>query len=571
MNKKYETAKLEADNADLEVINAIKNGVGFRMEAGAGSGKTYSLIKTIEWIEDNKVEDYKHNKQNVICITYTNAAVDVISTRIKNNSSIIPSTIHSFAWNSIKQFQSFLIYKVQNDQNFFSNEGDFLKIKQVSYTLGNRYRENGIQYLSHEDVLMLFCELLDNVKFRRVFSSKYPLILIDEYQDSYKPIIDRFIKYFISENIKPQFGFFGDSWQTIYQSNHACGLIESKNIRVINKVSNFRSSPKIVELLNYLRTDLQQISAIDDFEGEIYVITCKDFLGKRRLDRNFKNDLPVEELRMRLEKLEEKVKKNIDNNESLKILMISHKVLANQQGYEKLLEIINNSLRDKEDPFLLFFMNTVEPIYQALETNNMQLLFDTLKIRRYPINKKNEKEKWKEFYNDLKEARKKNAINVLNAIKKSKLFSIPTNLESYMNMYSTAPETIYSSSTIKKFLDLEYQQFISSIEFLKPDSVFSTEHGVKGEEYDNVIFAITKGWNQYQFDIYAPMIHDNNPPDKLQASFERNRNLFYVCCSRAKKRLYFFITFPIDNKFESFLKRISGGNYYSYDEFMKNV
>jgi DNA helicase-2/ATP-dependent DNA helicase PcrA len=46
--------------------------------------------------------------------------------------------------------------------------------------------------------------------------------------------------------------------------------------------------------------------------------------------------------------------------------MITHKVLATQQGYEKLLDILNDGLRDKEDPFLLFFMETVEPIYHSL-------------------------------------------------------------------------------------------------------------------------------------------------------------------------------------------------------------
>ena len=52
-------------------------------------------------------------------------------------------------------------------------------------------------------------------------------------------------------------------------------------------------------------------------------------------------------------------------DEELKVLMITHKVLATQQGYEKLLDILNDGLRDKEDPFLLFFMETVEPIYHA--------------------------------------------------------------------------------------------------------------------------------------------------------------------------------------------------------------
>ena len=71
------------------------------------------------------------------------------------------------------------------------------------------------------------------------------------------------------------------------------------------------------------------------------------------------------------------------------------RLFAAQQGYNKLLDILKDGLRDKEDPFLLFFMEQLEPIYQALETNDMQLLFDTLKLKRYPITKKAEKVKWK--------------------------------------------------------------------------------------------------------------------------------------------------------------------------------
>ena len=118
----------------------------------------------------------------------------------------------------IKQYQSVLIDAVTTNPDFLLDEGDFNKVTEVAYTLGHRYKENGIQYLYHDDVLKLFCLLLDNAKFRRVFADKYPLILIDEYQDSYKPIIDRFVDYFIAKGIGPQFGFFGDAWQTIYAS-----------------------------------------------------------------------------------------------------------------------------------------------------------------------------------------------------------------------------------------------------------------------------------------------------------------------------------------------------------------
>lgn len=204
------------------------------------------------------------------------------------------------------------------------------------YTKIALFMEKKLTYLYHDDVLKLFCLLLDNAKFRRVFADKYPLILIDEYQDSYKPIIDRFVDYFIAKGIGPQFGFFGDAWQTIYQSNKACGAIEHDNIDVIKKSSNFRSSPRIVQLLNDIRPDLPQKSAIDDFEGEVFVITCEDYTGPRRTDRNFKNELPPEELKSRLNKVTEKIKQETPADEELKVLMITHKVLATQQGCYKL-------------------------------------------------------------------------------------------------------------------------------------------------------------------------------------------------------------------------------------------
>ena len=567
----YDLAKAEADKVDAQIIETLKTGHSFRVEAGAGSGKTYSLNRVIEWIQANKWSDYSRKKQNVVCITYTNAAVDVIAERLAKDSFILPSTIHSFAWNAIKQYQSVLIDAVTTNPDFLTDEGDFNKVIEVAYTLGHRYKENGIQYLYHDDVLKLFCLLLDNAKFRRVFADKYPLILIDEYQDSYKPIIDRFVDYFIANGIGPQFGFFGDAWQTIYQSNKACGAIEHDNIDVIKKSSNFRSAPRIVQLLNDIRPDLPQKSALDGFDGEVVVITCEDYNGAWRTDRNFKGELPPEVLKSRLDEIEAKIKQDTPNDESLKILMITHKVLATQQGYEQLLDVLGDGLRNKEDPFLLFFMNTVEPIYKALCTSNTQLLFDTLDIKRYPITKKSEKVKWQELRKQLAEVRTQKAIDVLELVCQTGLIPIPPKLDGYYRLYHDAPETMYIAEvTIRSFLELEYSQFLAAIDFLYPEAVFSTEHGVKGEEYDNVVFVVSKGWNQYQFETYAPMITGKaSVPSGKQAAFERNRNLFYVCCSRPKKRLFFFVSVPVDPTFKAFLVKLVGAqNYYTYSQYL---
>lgn len=568
----YNLAKAEADKVDEQIIAALQNGNSFRVEAGAGSGKTYSLNKVIEWIQENKWAEYRRKKQTVICITYTNAAVDVLAERLSKDSFILPSTIHSFAWNTIKQYQRFLIDVVTSDPDFLPDEGDFFEVTGVTYTLGHRYKENGIQYLYHDDVLKLFCRLLDNAKFRRVFADKYPLILIDEYQDSYKPIIDRFISFFIAEKKGPQFGFFGDAWQTIYQSNNACDLIENDNLEIIKKGSNFRSAPRIVQLLNDLRPDLPQASAIDDFDGEVIVITCDDYTGPRRIERNLKGELPAEELKNRLSNITERIRRESSKDDTLKVLMITHKVLATQQGYEQLLEILADGLSDKEDPFLIFFMETVEPIYKALKNSNMQLLFDTLGIKRFPIKKKSEKAKWKELQQQLENARTKRAIDVFELVKQSKLIPIPPKLDGWYHLYQEAPETVYASNaSIQSFLELEYLQFAAVIDFLHPDAMFSTEHSVKGEEYDNVVFVIGRGWNLYHFETYAPMITGRSSiPKGKEASFERNRNLFYVCCSRAKKRLFLFVTIPTDYEFKTFLMSLIGkDNIYTYSQFLE--
>lgn len=50
------------------------------------------------------------------------------------------------------------------------------------------------------------------------------------------------------------------------------------------------------------------------------------------------------------------------------------------------------------------------------------------------------------------------------------------------------------------------------------------------------------------------------------------RNLFYVCCSRPKKRLFFFVTVPIETAFRAFLVTLVGEeNILTYEQFMKMV
>jgi DNA helicase-2/ATP-dependent DNA helicase PcrA len=565
----YEIAKNEADKTDQKIIETLQSGKSFRVEAGAGSGKTYSLNKVIEWLQDNRWKEFIKKRQRVICITYTNVAVDVITSRLKPNSFIEPSTIHSFAWSSMYQYQSTLV-KLVGENKLLPDDIDINDISKVSYTLGARYVDGTTLHLFHNDVITLFSLMLDNVKFRNIFGKKYPLILIDEYQDSFKILIDKFLNYFIRNDTGPQFGFFGDSWQTIYQLNNTCGLIYDERIVEIPKGSNFRSASKIVSFLNKLRPNLPQISAIDDYIGEIIVIHSNDYTGTRNTERNFRDDLPFETLVKRLKIIENHFyEKIMQPEENLKILMITHRILAIQQGYSNLLNLLGDAFRNEDDVILTFIMNILEPIFEALESNNAQLLFESLGVRGYPINTKAQKQEWSDLKNKLNIARNGIVSDVLSIVIKSKLIPIPPAVTEIYKNISISPDMPYRNGTISNLASIPYNEFINGIEFLRPSAIYSTDHGVKGEEYDNVIFVIGRGWNNYNFERYIPM-NPTNISTNEQGAYERNRNLFYVCCSRPKKRLALFITTPFEGNFKSCIENLVGKDcIFSFSEYLK--
>ena len=57
--------------------------------------------------------------------------------------------------------------------------------------------------------------------------------------------------------------------------------------------------------------------------------------------------------------------------------------------------------------------------------------------------------------------------------------------------------------------------------------------------------------------------------DKELAAYIRNRNLFYVCCSRPRKRLAILITVEIGSQFEVYLQDIFGSeNVIPYGKFI---
>lgn len=563
-------AKKEADEIDKKIIEILSQKKNFRVEAGAGSGKTYSMMKVIEWLQINKQLEFKRNGKKVACLTFTNAAVDVISSRLQDDSFIAPSTIHNFAWNAIAQFQEKII-QILLENDLLPDACDKDKILHVQYSLGVKYfdEEDKTLYLGHNDILKLFSNLLDNEKFQKILANRYPIILIDEYQDSNKEIIDKFISCYVSKDSGIQFGFFGDSWQTIYGTNGACGEIVNDHIVVINKTVNFRSIEKLVDVLNKIRPEMPQKSALNDNDGKIYVVTTDGYDGERRSDSMFKGDLPASVLKAYVEGVKKKFDENLTDNEKIEVLMLTHRILADQQGYPILFELLGDGLKDGEDDLLCYLRDVVFPLIESIIENDMIGICEILKISKYPIQKKADKIKWSSLKTIFSDIDDKTIFECLSILKEKEVLSFPEKINFIYNKMKDDSTESYQKGTYAQLKEVKVLEFKKAVAFISPETQYSTDHGVKGEEYDSVLFVIGKGWNLYQFDKWMPRANESLN-EKDRKSFERNRNLFYVCCSRAKRNLILFVTIPLEGTpFKGYLENLVGSeNIVTYEQYI---
>ena len=100
------------NNIDSQVDETLEKCIlatprkSFFLFAGAGSGKTYSLVLLLKKIRDKIGQDLMLRGKNVAVITYTNAATDEIINRLDYSSVFHISTIHSFVWDVIKYYQN---------------------------------------------------------------------------------------------------------------------------------------------------------------------------------------------------------------------------------------------------------------------------------------------------------------------------------------------------------------------------------------------------------------------------------------------------------------------------------
>ena len=181
------TAEDEATHTLADVINALSAKQNFKLEAGAGAGKTYSLIEALRHILKYRQEFLPRDNQRVACLTYTRVARDEINSRTNGDRSIFAETLHGFLWEMISPYRKAIVTEIAKFETWKQVlRDDIIEDFDVEYQVGirNVNKERKLVSLHHDDIPKLAIEFFKNQKFRALVCDRFPVIFIDEYQDT---------------------------------------------------------------------------------------------------------------------------------------------------------------------------------------------------------------------------------------------------------------------------------------------------------------------------------------------------------------------------------------------------
>jgi DNA helicase-2/ATP-dependent DNA helicase PcrA len=249
--------------------------------------------------------------------------------------------------------------------------------------------------------------------------------------------------------------------------------------------------------------------------------------------------------------------------------MLTNNVIATEQGYKELADCFRytEDYLKKNDPYIKYFVEVIEPVVASFEAREYGELFQVINQKFPQLQCHDDKRVWVENLNRIKEIRLNGTIDDMLAFlidtNKPRLSNKVRQLEErYQRLLREVNEDLEDRdrlflTKITSLKRVSYRQVIQLAKFIDDKTPFSTKHGVKGAEFDNVLVVLGRGWNQYNWNQMLEFM-ENGYPDNKKDTFERNRNLFYVACSRAKHNLTLLITQELSGEAMNRLRHLFG-------------
>ena len=538
------------DHVDELIIRSLdpSNPKSFFLFAGAGSGKTYSLVKALKEFQKFYGNQFLKHRKKIGVITYTNAACDEILDRIERDPLFDILTIHSFCWQQIKglnhDIQEWFKSKIPKDIEELelkeakgrAGKASDVRKKQIiqkreklewlsvprEFNYNPNGQNTGMASLNHSDVIKITSSFIENFpNMQKLLIGKYPFILVDESQDTNSNLISSLL--FLAKNNEGIFalGLIGDQMQRIY----ADGLpnIESSlsdNWAKPAKALNRRCPTRIVALANDIRKSADgftQAALKGKEEGFVRLFILPSALTYEQKAEN-----------------EDKIRSVMADITSdpewlttgkVKTLTLEHRMASIRMGFDQLFEPLykynSTGLLDGSLPEIKLFSGQILPAIDFMREGNTYSTLAHLRAKNSPLVAKNFLAKIEE--NDpLKSAR--DAVNklvslteseevtfrqVLEEVAQTNLFAIPKRLIPYIPTKFAKelaeflenidfPQEISEEinqpedkeDLLEEFLGSKFSQVSRYNEYMSDEGEFDTHQGVKGREFPRVLVVI---------------------------------------------------------------------------------
>ena len=560
----------------------------FLVNAPAGSGKT-------TWIRKN-VRKYllQNPNDNVLCITYTNRAAEELGKNVDSNR-VYFGTIHSFINDFIGSFfshESILelyweVYKnqiVERIENISQNgnwaESNMRYIEKYGGLTPQIVRSNitMISYnqapfnslyrgaLGHDDLISFTRLAVERFPvIKKKISDKYQVVFIDEYQDTATDVLQIFYSSMIGK--KSKLYLLGDKMQQIYR-NYNGGFETYFNIfnKSINLSVNYRTTPKIVSILNKIYNDeCYKQTAYEKNKDE-----NMDFLPEVRI---------VTDIEKNVSELMEQYKDSL-------ILYLSNKSRFYNIGVGELYDAYSGMEKYsfgkkynavdvltkeeiRENDALLSFLFTVNIIVDYFTKEFYGEVFRIIRkagtyfnYEKFIIRKHIDKHLVKDKLDDI--------VALYN--------ELSTTVDDFLSLCAEKEyirEEFYSAVVEENDYQLVKNVKVQEVKVLADymsDPKISTQHGVKGESHDTVVFVADNSrsnpvvhmskffemWSNIditlsEFDafyyIYSQMLN-------------QIENKIGMKCSQLKADTYISVASIIDEELQAFTKKNETNPYY---------
>ena len=607
----YKTEERILDSADTIIQKCISltEPQSFFLFAGAGSGKTGSLVEALKYARKHLGPMLSRENRYVGVITYTNAAADEISRRNEQYPFFAISTIHSFAWSLIEPFQrdikTWLINKLESDLAELATKRGKTKdrdiaqkskrlesVRQVSrFTYSPTKPNTGRESLNHGDVISLSVNFLYKPLMQEILVSRFPILLIDESQDTNKNLMDALLGIQRSYSSRFMLGLFGDMMQRIYLDGKD-KLDESiaDDWAKPEKNINYRSPKRVISLINSVRKtgDGRVQSPFPTAEDGIVRIFIAPSTNTGKLA------------------YEEGVCQQMatitgdpcwgGENKDVKTLTLEHKMAAERFGFMALFKAldISKTIKDRafqkltaQDPSpqlkeLAFFTNIIVPLVKCHnEQNNFGIA--TITKEHSPLLQRHafalHADDHQQLMHKIREASA--ALlklwaddndpllrDIVSCIQATMLFEVPQNLARDTDNDSVSSEfhpAIFMSKEVEEIISddidpeerqkrlaawealraVPFSQVDKYYSYIKGESFFDTHQGVKGLEFSRVMVVLddeAAGGNLFSYEklFGVKPLSDTDKKNIAEGkdnAINRTNRLFYVICSRAEQSL----------------------------------